>query len=383
MIQKLIEQLEAVTDPRDPCKIEHRLIDILVIAVCAVIGEADSFEDMADYGRCKEGWLRRFLALPNGIPSHDTFRRVFLLIDPASFERCFLYWVQAVLAPGEATPDQPRQVAIDGKILRRSSHQGRSWRPLHLVSAYATEQGITLGQAAVPAKAGELAAIPDLLDGLDLEGCLVTLDAGFCQKEIVRKLRARHADYLVCLKGNQKKLHAAVRAWFDTRCFARGAPDHLPAHDSFDDGHGRLVRRRVLACRELAALPALQDWPDVQAVLAVETIRGHRQGRIKTTTEIRYFLTSAKLDPERLGQAVRRHWRIENGLHWVLDVIFAEDRCRVSDRHAARNLACLRKIALHLARADHVRQASLRRKRKQAAWDDSYMAQLIQADLMR
>jgi predicted transposase YbfD/YdcC len=174
-----------------------------------------------------------------------------------------------------------------------------------------------------------------------------------------------------------------VRAWFDARCFTRGAPDYLPAHDSFDDSHGRLMRRRVFACRELGALPGLQDWPDVRAVLAVETIRSHRQGRIKTTAEIRYFLTSAELDPKRLGQAVRRHWSIENGLHWVLDVIFAEDRCRVSDRHAARNLACLRKIALHLARADHARQASLRRKRKQAAWDDSYMAQLIQADLMR
>ena len=383
MLEALIAEFEAVEDPRDPCRVEHRLIDILVIAVCAVLGQAESFEDMADYGRCKHAWLKRFLALPNGIPSHDTFRRVFMLIDPDAFERVFLGWVRSVFAPDETEPDRPRQVAVDGKVLRRSRDRGKGWHPLQLVSAYATGHGITLGQAAVPAGAGERAAIPGLLDGLDLTGCLVTLDAGFCQKEIARGIRARDADYLLCLKANQRKLHAAVRAWFDQRCFARGAPDHLPAHDSADAGHGRLARRRVFACRELDALPGLRDWPDVRAVLAVETIRGHRRGRFATTREVRYFLTSAELDPARLGRAVRNHWRVENGLHWVLDVVFGEDDSRVRERRAARNLACLRRIALRLVRADHARDASLRRKRKQAAWDDAYMARLIQPDFMR
>jgi predicted transposase YbfD/YdcC len=384
MIERLVDCFEALPDPRDPCKVEHRLLDILVIAVCAVIGEAESFEDIADYGRCKEGWLRQFLALPNGIPSHDTFRRVLMLVDPDSFERRFMGWVRSVFSPGGAEPDQPERVAIDGKALRRSFDQGKGWHPLHLVSAYATERGVVLGQAAVPAEAGELGAMPELLDGLDLEGCLVTLDAGFCQKAIVRKVRAAKADYLVGLKANQKKLYAAVQAWFETHCFARGAPYYLPAHDAFDESHGRLVRRRVFTCRALDALPGLRDWPDVRAVLAVEAIRGHRQGRGKVMAKIRYFLSSAAPDPIRLGEAVRRHWAIENGLHWMLDVTFdEEDRCRVRERHAARNLACLRKIALNLARADHARSASLRRKRKQAAWDDTYMAQLIRADLMR
>jgi predicted transposase YbfD/YdcC len=383
MLEALITEFEAIEDPRDPCKVEHRLVDILVVAVCAVIAAAESFEDMADYGRCKEAWLRGFLALPNGIPSHDTFRRVFMLIDPDALERVFLGWVRSVFAPGEPEPGRPRQVAVDGKTLRHSRDRGKGWHPLQLVSADATEHGITLGQAAPPVGAGELAAAPALLDGLDLAGCLVTLDAGFCHKELVGKLRARDADYLVCLKGNQRTLHAAVRAWFEARCFARGAPDHLPADDSADGGHGRLVRRRVFACRELDALPGLRAWPDVRAVLAVETTRSHRRGRFGTTTEVRYFLTSAELDAARLGRAVRNHWRVENGLHWVLDVVFAEDACRVAERRAARNLACLRRIALHLARADHARDASLRRKRKQAAWDDTYMARLIQADLMR
>ena len=384
MLEALITEFEAVEDPRDPCKVEHRLIDILVIAVGAVLGAAESFEDMADYGRCKEAWLRGFLALPNGIPSHDTFRRVFMLIDPDRFERVFLAWVRSAFAPGETEPDRPRQVAVDGKTLRRSRDRGKGWPALQLVSAYATEHGITLGQAAVPPGAGERAAVPALLDGLDLKGCLVTLDAGFCQKEIAGRIRARDADYLVCLKANHKKLHAAVRGWFETRCFAPGAPHYLPAHDNADAGHGRWVRRRVFACHELDALPGLRDWPDVRAVLAVATIRSHRQGRIQTTAEIRYFLTSAAgLDAGRLGRAVQRHWTVENGLHWVLDVVFGEDACRVTERRAARNLACLRRIALHLARADQARAASLRRKRKQAAWDDAYMAQLIQPDLMR
>jgi predicted transposase YbfD/YdcC len=383
MLDALIAEFEAIEDPRDPCKVEHRLIDILVIAVCAVIGAAESFEDVADYGRCKEAWLRRFLALPNGIPSHDTFRRVFMLIDPDRFERVFLAWVRSVFAPGGSEPGQPRQVAVDGKTLRHSRDRDKGRHPLQLVSAYATGHGVMLGQAAVPPGAGERAAVPALLDGLDLKGCLVTLDAGFCHKEIAREIRAREADYLLCLKANQRKLHAAASAWFDQRCFARGAPDHLPADDSADPGHGRLARRRVFVCRELDALPGLRDWPDVRAVLAVETIRGHRRGRFKTTREVRYFLTSAEPDAARLGRAVRNHWRVENGLHWVLDVVFAEDDCRVRERRAARNLACLRRIALHLARADQARDASLRRKRKQAAWDDAYMARLIQTDLMR
>src|ERR671939_1550397 len=173
MLEALITGFEAVEDPRDPCRVEHRLIDILVIAACAVLGAAESFEDMADYGRCKHEWLKRFLALPNGIPSHDTFRRVFMLIDPDAFERVFLGWGRSVFTPDEPEPDRPRQVAIDGKVLRHSRDRGKGRHPLQLVSAYATEHGITLGQAAVPAGAGERAAVPALLDRLDLAGCLV------------------------------------------------------------------------------------------------------------------------------------------------------------------------------------------------------------------
>src|SRR5437764_1250161 len=263
MLEALIAELASIEDPRCGWKVEHRLIDILVIAVCAVLGEAESFEDIALYGRCKQPWLEGFLELPNGIPSHDTFRRVFMLIDPEAFERSFLGWVRAVFRPEE---DGPRQVAIGGSL-----------RP----------------------------------------------------------------------------------------CF-----------DAFDDSHGRLVRRRVFACPDAGVFTTLAAWPGLRAVLAVETIRGI-PGRGKVTAEIRHYLSSAKLPPEALAVAIRSHWRVENGLHWVLDVGFREDASRVRERNAARNLALLRKIALNLARADTTLKASLKGKRKYAGWDDTFMATLM------
>src|SRR5919107_1369096 len=270
MLEALITELEAIEDPRCGWKVEHRLLDILVIAVCAVLGEAESFEDIALYGRCKHAWLKQFLALPNGIPSHDTFRRVFMLIDPDAFERSFLGWVRAVFRPEE---DAPRQVAIDGKAVRRSFDRKHGRSPLHLVSAYATEGGIVLAQRATETKGGELAVLPDLLDGLDLAGCLVSLDALACRPEIAERITARGGDYLLALKGNRKKAHAEVKGWFAANAFALGAPLR-PCFDAFDDGHGRLVRRRVFACPDVDAFATLKDWPGLAAVLAVETIRG-------------------------------------------------------------------------------------------------------------
>src|SRR3954470_9425663 len=221
MLEALITEFEAIEDPRDPRKVEHRLVDILAIAVCAVIAAAESFEDMADYGRCKEAWLRGFLALPNGIPSHDTFRRVFTLIDPDAFERSFLAWVRAVFRPEEGAP---RQVAIDGKTVRGSFDRKKGRSPLHLVSAYATERGLVLAQRAAETKGGELAVLPDLLDGLDLEGCLVSLDALACQPEVAERILGRGGDYLLALEGNRRKAHAEVKAWFAANAFAPGAP---------------------------------------------------------------------------------------------------------------------------------------------------------------
>jgi predicted transposase YbfD/YdcC len=372
MLEALITELASIEDPRCQWKVEHRLLDILVIAVCAVLGEAETFEDIALYGRCKRAWLGGFLELPNGIPSHDTFRRVFTLIDPDAFERCFLGWVRAVFRPGEGAP---RQVAIDGKTVRRSFDREKGRSPLHLVSAYATEHGLVLAQRAAEGKGGELAVIPELLDGLDLRGCLVSLDALACQPGIAERILGGGGDYLLALKGNRKKAHAEVKAWFAANAFALGG-SLRPFFDAFDDGHGRLVRRRVFACPDVGVFATLKDWPGLKAVLAVETIRG-TPGRGKVTAEIRHYLSSAALPPEALAAAIRNHWRVENGLHWVLDVTFREDASRVRERTAARNLALLRKVALNLARADGSLKASLRGKRKYAGWDDAFMAALI------
>src|ERR671927_215250 len=229
MLQALIAELASIEDPRCAWKVEHRLLDILVIAVCAVLGEAESFEDIARYGRCKREWLGGFLELPNGIPSHDTFRRVLMLVDPDAFERSFLAWVRAVFRPEESGP---RQVAIDGKTVRRSFDRTKGRSPLHLVSTYATEGGIALAQRAAEGKGGEPAVLPDLLDGLDLRGCLVSLDALACQPAIAERVVARGGDYLLALKGNRKKAHAEGRARAEIRHYLSSAalpPEALAA----------------------------------------------------------------------------------------------------------------------------------------------------------
>src|SRR5215218_5256526 len=370
-IESLVRHLSAVGDPRCQGKVEHRLIDILVIAVCAVIACAESWDDIALYGRSKLAWLRTFLELPNGIPSHDTFRRVFMLIDPDAFERGFAAWVGSLVDGFER-----EVVAIDGKTLRRSFDRSREQSPLHLVSAWASEQGLVLGQRRVHETSNEITAIPALLDQLALQNSIVTLDAMGCQSAIAEKILARGGDYLLTLKGNHPLAHTAVVEHFDQHCFGRAASARADC-DAFDDTHGRLVRRRVFASTDAAALEALSGWPGLRTVLAVESIRSLNSAPIKVESEIRYFLSSCPDSPAALGQAVRTHWAIENALHWVLDVTFREDDSRVRDQAAARNLAPLRKIALNIVGRDRTSKASVRARRKKAAWNDSYMLQLL------
>src|SRR3954464_640484 len=370
MIKGLAACFTGGEDPRETRRCDHQLIDILVIAVCAVIACAESWEDIELYGRSKRAWLETFLALPNGIPSHDTFRRVFMLIDPDAFEACFATWAQSL-----AVEVEREVIAVDGKTVRRSGSRRHEHGPLHLVSAWASGRGLALGQREVDGKSNEIAAIPELLDVLRLDGCIVTLDAMGCQKEIAERIRAKGADYLLVLKANHGRAFEAVRDHFERTCFGRGAGGR-PVFDAFDEGHGRLVRRRVFVSPAVRELEPLRDWPDLRAVLAVEAIRGVN-GTGKIEAETRYFLTSCGDDPAVLVRAIRRHWSIENALHWVLDVTFHEDDSRVRDRTAARNLALLRKIALNLVARDHGSQTSLRGRRKKAAWNDNYMLQII------
>ena len=370
MIEGLAACFAGLADPRETRRCDHQLIDILAIAVCAVIACAESWEDIELYGRSKRAWLETFLELPNGIPSHDTFRRVFMLLDPDAFEACFAKWAQSL-----AVGVEREVIAVDGKTVRRSGSRRHEHGPLHLVSAWASGRGLALGQRAVDGKSNEITAIPELLDTLHLDGCIVTLDAMGCQKGIAERIRAKGADYLLVLKANHGRAFEAVREHFERTCFGRGSGGR-PVFDAFDEGHGRLVRRRVFASPAAGELEPLSGWPELGTVLAAETIRGVT-GTGKVEAEVRYFLTSCDDDPAILVQAIRRHWSVENALHWVLDVTFREDDSRVRDRTAARNLALLRKIALNLIARDRRGRASLRGRRKMAAWNDDYMLRII------
>jgi len=368
LLVELLDAFSELEDPRCDYKVEHNLLDILVMAICAVIGCAESWEDIELYARSKESWLREFLSLKNGIPSHDTFRRVFTLINPKQFERCFRRWIGQWL--GDSHPDC---VAIDGKTLRHSFDKKRQLSPIHLVSAWASEARLTLGQVAVDSKSNEITAIPELLADLDLENCLVTIDAMGCQKDIAQTIVDKKAQYVLALKGNQKKTFQAVEGWFEKQAFQAPWPLR-PVYDAFDESHGRLQRRRVFVHAAPTELDSLNDWPQLKSIIAVESIRG--VGKEPVTCEIRYFISSAEATDSRIAAAIRNHWSIENSLHWVLDVTFGEDNSRIREPNACQNLALLRKIAINLIQKSQTK-GSVRGRRKKAAWDNDYMAKLL------
>ena len=262
MLTQLMEAFSQIDDPRCAYKVEHNLLEILVMAICGVIANAESWEDIALYAQSKEAWLRSFLTLNNGIPSHDTFRRVFMLIDPKQFEQCFCQWIGQWLG----STDQPGCIAIDGKTVRHSFDRKREQSPLHVVSAWACEHRLVLGQVAVDSKSNEITAIPDLLVGLALAGSLVTIDAAGCQKGIAQAIVEQHADYVLALKGNQQRSFQAVEKWFEEQAFS--VPALLkPVFDAFDESHGRLTRRRVFVAAAPTELHVLGAWPGLQSII--------------------------------------------------------------------------------------------------------------------
>ena len=360
-------------DPRIDRTKRHGLLDIVTIALCAVICGADSWVDVALFGHAKEAWLRTFLALPNGIPSHDTFGRVFARLDPQQFERCFLRWVQTVIrhADGEI-------VAVDGKVLRRSHDQGAGKAALDLVSAWADTNRLVLGQRAVDATSNEITAIPALLEALALEDCIVTVDAIGCQTAIARTVIERGGDYVLALKRNQPTLLTAVETYFGEarRRGFRGIP-HATLR-TVDGDHGRVEVRRYWTTTDpdlLAYLDPAGAWAGLSSVGMVE-----RERRVGTTTSraVHYYLSSLDGPVAPFARAVRGHWGIENRLHWVLDIAFREDDSRVRAGHGAENLAVLRHLALNLLRQDHVTRAGIKARRLKAGWDEAYLRSLLQ-----
>lgn len=360
-------------DPRIERTKRHQLLDIIAISVCAVIAGADSFVDIEHYGHARADWFATFLDLPNGIPSHDTFGRVFARLDPAAFEHCFLTWVQAIMPSTTGA-----LIAIDGKLARRSHDRGADRPPIDLVSAWATDARLVLGQVAVDDKSNEIPAVAALLALLDVTGAVVTLDAMHCQSATAATIRAGDADYVLALKGNQPLTHDAVETFFAeaVREAWRGVPhERLVTEDA---GHGRLETRRYWTTTDAELLaylnPAGDTWPDLACVGMVErerTADGH------TSRETRYYLSSLSGEVKAFATAVRGHWGIENTQHWVLDMAFREDESRVRVGHAAENLAILRRIALNLIRLDRSRKGSVHTKRLKAGWDHDYLLHLL------
>ena len=361
-----------VRDPRvERCK-RYPLLDLLTIAVCAVICGADSFVEMEQFGHAKQDWLATFLALPFGIPSHDTFGRVFALLDPAELQAGLVAWTQAVLPPA-ARP----VVALDGKTLRRSHDRTTGQDALQLVSAWVSAQHLLLGHQAVPAGSNEGATLPHLMDLLDLNHAIVTIDAAGTQPDVTQRLIAQGADYVLSLKANQPTLHQDVA---DVFADARQAAFAGIAHDTYatlEKGHGRLERRRTWLLHDPDSLAWLDDehrWSGLRSVALVE--RDCRIGD-QRTVELRYFLSSLT-DARELAEAVRLHWGIENGFHWILDVVFREDDSRVRVGHAGENLALVRRLALQLLTQETTTKVGLKAKRHKAGWDHAYLLKVLQ-----
>jgi predicted transposase YbfD/YdcC len=372
------DHFAALTDPRCDRAKQHQLLDIVTIALCAVICGAEGWTDVEAFGQAKRPWLRTFLALPNGIPSHDTFGRVFAALDPEQFQRCFLGWVQAVVARshGQLTPGQV--VALDGKTLRRSHDRANGKAAIHLVSAWASENRLVLGQLKVADKSNEIAAIPALLEMLALQGCIVTIDAMGCQTAIAQAVIDRGADYVLALKGNQPALEQAVRAMFgeaQATGFRGLAHDR---HETVEKGHGRIETRRCWTIREPEHIAYLDEpgrWPGLRSIGMVEA---ERTIGAATSHETRYYIGSLAGDARQFGRAVRAHWGIENGLHWVLDIAFREDDCRVRQGEAAQNFAILRQVALNLLREERTAKIGVKAKRLKAGWDERYLLRVLQ-----
>lgn len=365
----ILEHFSSLSDPRILLKTRHKLIDILVITICAVIAGADDWVEIADYGRAKEDWFRTFLELPGGIPSHDTFGRVISRIAPEEFGECLKSWIREVFpASGQGI------IAIDGKTARRSHDRANGKSAIHMVSAWAVQDHLILGQVKTEDKSNEITAIPELLKVIDVEGCVVTIDAMGCQKEIAKQIVDQGGDYVLALKGNQGNLHKDVGLLFE-----KAKEDHykdLPhdSHTTVDGGHGRVETRRYTTIGDVDWFDEKSKWPKLTTFGMVESERDMGD---QTTEETRYFISSLPNDAKRFAEAARGHWGIENGLHWCLDVAFREDDSRVRKGHGPTNLAIINRFALSLVKQDPSRKVGIKASRKRAGWDSDYLLHLL------
>lgn len=357
-----------LTDPRR-YNSRHKLIDIITIAICAVICNANGFDHICEFGQAKYEWFKEFLELPHGIPSADTFERVFARIDPEEFKTCFMQWVHTIsqLTQGEV-------VAVDGKTLRRSHDQSNGKSAIHMVSAWACANGLVLGQIKTEEKSNEITAIPQLLRTLEIKGCIVTIDAMGCQTKICETIVEKGADYVLALKGNQGNLHDDVKLYFQEQKqndFKDGSFDY---HETIDADHGKIEIRKYWTVSDTNWLQGKENWKNLETICMVER---ERQFADKTENETSYYIGSLANNAETFAHATRSHWRVENSLHWVLDVSFREDESRIRKDNAPDNFAVLRHIALNMIKRETSLKKSIKAKRLRAGWDNDYLTKVL------
>jgi predicted transposase YbfD/YdcC len=374
----LVAHFAQVLDPRINRRKDHDLVDILVIAVCTLLCAGETFNDMEDFGKAKYEWFKTFLGLRNGIPSHDTFNRVFAALDPKEFLDCFLRWTQSLR---QAVSQEI--VALDGKALRRALNRDQSVK--YVVSAWAESNGLVLGQLKVADKSNEITAVPELLRVLELGGCIVTIDAMGCQRKIAREIIEADADYVLALKGNQETVHEEVKSFLDATLLELQTPRPpgaklskaaatLAAWETVEKDHGRIEIRRYYQSDHLDWFADRSKWEGLKSVGMVESLR---EVNGKTTVERRYYLGSLLLGVETFARAVRSHWGVENKVHWIMDVCFREDQSRARAGYAAENLATLRRLALNLLRREKTKKRGIRGKQLNASWDHAYLLRLL------
>ena len=371
-IARITEHFALFEDPRSDHTKKHMLLDIIVIAICAVISGADGWVSIEEYGNAKLEWLGAFLELPNGIPSHDTFGRVFAALDPKAFQRCYLRWVRTV-----AKMTKGQVIAIDGKAVRRSHDRRLGKDAIRMVSAWATANRMVLGQVKVHDKSNEITAIPELLRVLQVRGCIVTIDAMGCQKRIAKAITERGGDYVLAVKKNQGRLYEEVKQLFGYGQSIEYKDTKHDYHETVGKGHGRIETRRCWTIDDRDYLLYMRDRERWQDIRSIAKVVGERRIGDKVSVETRYYISSLECNAEMILHAVRNHWTIENSLHWVLDIAFREDESRIRNGNGAESFAILRRIAVSLLKQEGTAKCGVKTRRLKAAWDTDYLLKVL------